>query len=189
MIALCYLIGSIPFSYLISRLKGVDIRTKGSGNVGATNVFRTLGPGVAAAALTGDLLKGVLAAWIGAAAGGGWLVAACAVAAVAGHCFPVFLGFRGGKGVATSAGVILYLFPIQLLILLAVFVVLVLLLRWVSLASVTAAVMFPILILFSEKPLHLIILSLLMAVMVVYRHRENIERLRNGTEPKLGQRA
>lgn len=189
LIAVCYLIGSIPFSYLISRFKGVDIRRRGSGNVGATNVLRTLGPAFAAAALVGDLLKGAAAAWIGTLAGGGWVLLGCAFFVVVGHCYPVFLKFKGGKGVATSAGVILFLFPAQLFIMLAVFIVITALLRYVSLASVTAAVLFPVLILVSGKSWQFVLLSLLLAILVVYRHRENITRLRNGTEPKLGSRA
>lgn len=189
LVVLCYFIGAIPFSYLVSLLKGVDIRTRGSGNVGATNVLRALGPVAAAAALAADLLKGVAAAWIGTMAGGEWLVVGCAFAAVVGHCYPIFLRFKGGKGVATSAGVILYLMPRELLIMLVVFLVVVALLRYVSLGSITVAVLLPVLALAMKEPFELLILCLLMAALVVYRHRENIQRLRSGTEPKLGSRA
>ncbi|HAA09779.1 MAG: glycerol-3-phosphate 1-O-acyltransferase PlsY [Syntrophomonadaceae bacterium] len=189
LVVLCYFIGAIPFSYLVSLLKGVDIRTRGSGNVGATNVLRALGPVAAAAALAADLLKGVAAAWIGTMAGGEWLVVGCAFAAVVGHCYPIFLRFKGGKGVATSAGIILYLMPRELLIMLVVFLVVVALLRYVSLGSITVAVLLPVLALAMKEPFELLILCLLMAALVVYRHRENIQRLRSGTEPKLGSRA
>lgn len=189
LVVLCYFIGAIPFSYLVSLLKGVDIRTRGSGNVGATNVLRALGPVAAAAALAADLLKGVAAAWIGTMAGGEWLVVGCAFAAVVGHCYSIFLRFKGGKGVATSAGVILYLMPRELLIMLVVFLVVVALLRYVSLGSITVAVLLPVLALAMKEPFELLILCLLMAALVVYRHRENIQRLRSGTEPKLGSRA
>ncbi|MFY9322549.1 MAG: glycerol-3-phosphate 1-O-acyltransferase PlsY [Syntrophomonadaceae bacterium] len=189
LVVLCYFIGAIPFSYLVSLLKGVDIRTRGSGNVGATNVLRALGPVAAAAALAADLLKGVAAAWIGTMAGGEWLVVGCAFAAVVGHCYPIFLRFKGGKGVATSAGIILYLMPRELLLMLVVFLVVVALLRYVSLGSITVAVLLPVLALAMKEPFELLILCLLMAALVVYRHRENIQRLRSGTEPKLGSRA
>lgn len=189
LVVLCYFIGAIPFSYLVSLLKGVDIRTRGSGNVGATNVLRALGPVAAAAALAADLLKGVAAAWIGTMAGGEWLVVGCAFAAVVGHCYSIFLRFKGGKGVATSAGVILYLMPRELLIMLVVFLVIVALLRYVSLGSITVAVLLPVLALAMKEPFELLMLCLLMATLVVYRHRENIQRLRSGTEPKLGSRA
>ncbi|HQA07712.1 MAG TPA: glycerol-3-phosphate 1-O-acyltransferase PlsY [Syntrophomonadaceae bacterium] len=188
LILLCYIIGAIPFSYLISLVKGVDIRTRGSGNVGATNVLRTLGPVAAAIALAADLLKGVVAAWIGTMTGSEWIIACCALAAVLGHCYSVFLRFGGGKGVATSAGIVLYLLPRELLILLVVFLVLVALLRYVSLGSITVAALLPVLALIMREPAELQIMSLLMAVLVIYRHRENIQRLRSGTEPKLGSR-
>ena len=189
LILLCYIIGAIPFSYLVSLTKGVDIRTRGSGNVGATNVLRTLGPAAAAAALIADVFKGIVAAWIGSMTGSEWMIAGCALAAVIGHCYSVFLRFAGGKGVATSAGIIIYLLPRELLILLVVFVVLVALLRYVSLGSITVAALFPILTLIMREPAALIVMSLLMAILVIYQHRENIQRLRSGTEPKLGAKA
>jgi glycerol-3-phosphate acyltransferase PlsY len=189
LIILCYLIGAIPFSYLVSQLKGVDIRTRGSGNVGATNVLRTLGPALGAAALGGDFLKGLAAAWIGTMAGGEWLMVGCALAAVLGHCYSVFLRFRGGKGMATSAGIVLYLLPKIFLIMLVVFVVVVALLRYVSLGSITVAILFPILTLVMNEPHELLVFSVLLAALVVYRHSENIDRLRKGTESKLGSRA
>jgi glycerol-3-phosphate acyltransferase PlsY len=189
LIILCYLIGAIPFSYLVSQLKGVDIRMRGSGNVGATNVLRTLGPALGAAALGGDFLKGLAAAWIGTMAGGEWLMVGCALAAVLGHCYSVFLRFRGGKGMATSAGIVLYLLPKIFLIMLVVFVVVVALLRYVSLGSITVAILFPILTLVMNEPHELLVFSVLLAALVVYRHSENIDRLRKGTESKLGSRA
>ncbi len=189
LILLCYIIGAIPFSYLVSLTQGVDIRTRGSGNVGATNVLRTLGPAAAAAALIADVFKGIVAAWIGSMTGSEWMIAGCALAAVIGHCYSVFLRFAGGKGVATSAGIIIYLLPRELLILLVVFVVLVALLRYVSLGSITVAALFPILTLIMREPAALIVMSLLLAILVIYQHRENIQRLRSGTEPKLGAKA
>lgn len=162
---------------------------RGSGNVGATNVLRTLGPALGAAALWGDFLKGLAAAWIGTMAGGEWLMVGCALAAVLGHCYSVFLRFRGGKGMATSAGIVLYLLPKIFLIMLVVFVVVVALLRYVSLGSITVAILFPILTLVMNEPHELLVFSVLLAALVVYRHSENIDRLRKGTESKLGSRA
>lgn len=189
-IILCYLIGSIPFSYLFGRIfAGVDIRSRGSGNVGATNVLRTMGVGAGLGALAADGLKGVLVAWIGQLAGGPVLVAVCCGLAIVGHCYPIFLRFRGGKGVATAAGIMLFLMPKIFLILLFVFVAVVIITRYVSMASLVAAVLFPLLAISFSQSIPYILLSTLMAVMVVYRHRENIRRLRNGTESKLGDKA
>ncbi|MCX5780234.1 MAG: glycerol-3-phosphate 1-O-acyltransferase PlsY [Firmicutes bacterium] len=189
LIILCYLIGSVPFSFIFSRLLGgVDIRAIGTGNVGATNVLRTLGIKIALLSLVGDLLKGVLAAWLGLFLGGVGLAALCAVAVVAGHCWPVFLGFRGGKGVATSAGVILLLMPLIGLILAVTFVTVIAVSRFVSLGSVCAAVLFPVLILVMKEPWQYLVMGLVMVAMVLFRHRTNIERLRQGTERKIGEK-
>ena len=189
-IILCYLIGSIPFSYLFGRYFGkVDIRSKGSGNIGATNVLRTSGAFVAGASLLADLIKGVLAAWLGMIGGGPILAAGCGLVAVLGHCYPIFLRFRGGKGVATSAGVILYLVPGIFSILLLTFITVILISRYVSLASLFAAVIFPVAAIGMARDWYFIILSLLMGSLVIYRHRENIGRLKNGLESKIGQGA
>lgn len=189
-VVICYLIGSIPFSYLFSRyLGGVDIRSQGTGNVGATNVLRTLGLKIALISFLGDFLKGILAAYLGLIVGGEGLAAVSAVAVVAGHCWPLFLGFRGGKGVATSAGVLIVLTPLITVILLAVFVTIIAVSRFVSLGSVCAAVLFPVLTIIMNEPWQYILMSLLMAAMVLFRHRTNIERLRQGTERKLGEKS
>ena len=187
LVGVCYLLGAIPFSYISVRMvKGFDIRRHGSGNVGSTNVLRTAGKGVALAALTGDLLKGVLAAWLGLHFGGEILASICATTAVVGHCWSVFLGFRGGKGVATSAGVMLFLMPKVFLVLLIVFIITVAISRYVSLASTSVAALFPLMAYIFYKPDHLLIMSFALAVLVIYQHRENISRLRNGTEGKIG---
>ena len=186
-IVLCYIIGSIPFSYLFGRYFGkVDIRSKGSGNIGATNVLRTSGAFLAGASLLADLIKGVLAAWLGMLWGGPALAAGGGVAAVLGHCYPVFLRFRGGKGVSTSAGVILYLLPGVFLVLLTTFILVTFISRYVSLASLSAAIIFPFVTIGVARDWYYIILSLLMGVLVIYRHRANILRLRNGLESKIG---
>jgi glycerol-3-phosphate acyltransferase PlsY len=189
LILLCYLIGSVPFSFIFSRLLGgVDIRAQGTGNVGATNVFRTLGIKIALLSLLGDLLKGVLAAWLGLNFGGIGLAALCTVAVVAGHCWPIFLGFRGGKGVATSAGAILVLMPLIGVTMAVTFITVIAVSRFVSLGSVCAAVLFPVLILVMNEPWQYLMMGLVMAGMVLFRHRTNIERLRKGTERKINEK-
>jgi glycerol-3-phosphate acyltransferase PlsY len=189
LILLCYLIGSVPFSFIFSRLLGgVDIRARGTGNVGATNVFRTLGIKIALLSLLGDLLKGVLAAWLGLTFGGIGLAALCTVAVVTGHCWPIFLGFRGGKGVATSAGAILVLMPLIGVIAAVTFVTVIAVSRFVSLGSVCAAVLFPVLILVMNEPWQYLMMGLVMSGMVLFRHRTNIERLRKGTEKKINEK-
>jgi len=186
----CYLIGSVPFSYLFSRyLGGVDIRSRGTGNVGATNVLRTLGMKIALLSLLGDVLKGVLAAWLGLAFGGEGLAALCTVAVVTGHCWPLFLDFRGGKGVATSAGALVVLMPLITLILLVTFVTVIAVSRYVSLGSVCAAVLLPLLALVMQEPWQYLLMGVILAGMVLFRHRTNIERLRQGCESKLGQKS
>lgn len=186
---LSYLVGSIPFAYIFTRLwTGTDIREKGSGNVGSTNVLRTVGKGVALAAFAGDLLKGVFAAWIGFNYGGYNLAAVCSVAAVIGHCWPVFLGFRGGKGVATSAGIVLFLAPQVFAVLIILFIIIVALSRYVSLGSVLIAALLPLALFLFHKPSAIILMSLIMALLVIFRHRENIKRLSNGTEGKIGKK-
>ncbi len=189
LLVLSYLIGAIPFSYIFTRLfTGIDIREKGSGNVGSTNVLRTVGIPVALASFSGDILKGVLAAWLGFHFGGYTLAAICSVAAIVGHCWPVFLGFRGGKGVATSAGIILFLVPKAFIILFFCFIIIVALSRYVSLGSICGAASFPFICLILHKPASLVLMSLIMALLVIFQHRENIKRIRNGTEGKIGKK-
>ncbi|NLW90584.1 MAG: glycerol-3-phosphate 1-O-acyltransferase PlsY [Syntrophomonadaceae bacterium] len=186
LVIICYFIGSIPFSYIFPRIfTHVDVRSKGSGNVGATNVFRTVGIKVAVLALAGDLLKGVLAAWIGTSFASGWLLVFCCMAAVIGHCYPIFLKFKGGKAVATAGGIVLFLMPKIGLTLLLLFICIVYVSRYVSLGSVTIATFLPITAMLAAQPPEYVILSWLLAGLVVYRHRENIVRLRNGTESRL----
>lgn len=190
LIILCYLIGSIPFSFIFSKLVGgIDIRKRGSHNVGATNALRTAGLKVALLALAGDLLKGVAACWIGALSGNAAIMALCAAAAVVGHCWPVFLGLKGGKGVATSAGIILYLSPSIFIALLAIFLLVVILTKYVSLGSILAAASLPVWALVFHQPWPLVLMCVFIAVLVIARHHENIRKLINGTEAKFTQKA
>ncbi|MDD4802354.1 MAG: glycerol-3-phosphate 1-O-acyltransferase PlsY [Syntrophomonas sp.] len=190
LVVICYLIGSIPFSYIFSKvLGGVDIRAKGTGNVGATNVLRTLGVKIAIAALLGDLLKGILATWLGLNFGGEIGAAICGTAVVVGHCWPVFLSFRGGKGVATSAGVLLVLMPQVIIILLLAFIIIIALTRYVSLGSIIGAALLPFILLFMAQPWPYFVMSFILAALVIFQHRGNIKRLRNGMEKKINEKS
>jgi acyl phosphate:glycerol-3-phosphate acyltransferase len=184
-----YLLGSISFSYLIVKAReGMDVRTVGSGNAGATNVLRASGKGPAAAVLLLDMTKGVLAVAVAR-----WLqatppvVGAAAVAVVLGHVFPVFLGFRGGKGVATSAGALGALAPAAMLFTLLVFVLVVSWKRYVSLGSMAAAAAFPLLAWAGRRDPSLIAASAAIALVIVVKHRTNLRRLLRGAEPRLGE--
>ena len=189
MLILCYFIGAIPFAYLVSkRMGGTDIRLQGSGNVGATNVLRTMGPTAAALALAGDLGKGIIAAWLGLIVGGPAMAAACAVAAVVGHCYNIFLNFEGGKGVAASGGIIFFLMPKVGLLLLGIFLLVLAFTRYVSLASITVAAVFPLAVLAMQQGMSYFWMSLALATVVIYGHQDNIKRLRAGVEPRLNDR-
>lgn len=182
-----YLAGAIPFSYIFAHwFLDIDIREEGSGNVGSTNVLRTAGKQVALASFTGDVLKGILAAWLGMHFGGELLAALCSVAAVIGHCWPVYLGFKGGKGVATSAGIVLYLFPQGALISLVIFIIVVAISRYVSLGSILVAALLPFWMALYHKPLAILVMGAVMAGLVIYKHWENIKRLLSGSEMKIG---
>lgn len=198
-----YLIGSVNFAIIVTRIFAhEDIRKYGSGNAGMTNVLRTLGKGPAALVTIGDFCKGVLAVLIsylllrtvGGTAPPFYTNYVVAVMVLLGHCFPVFYGFRGGKGILVSAGVILVLNPLILLALLAIFLVVVIASRIVSLASITVAVAYPILTLIfglvGQDPYLLwdVLVALCVGGAVVWMHRANIRRLIDGTEHKFGQK-
>src|SRR5262249_7872371 len=181
-----YLIGAIPFGFLLVRWKtGADIRASGSGNIGATNVLRTTDWPTGVATLVLDIAKGYFAVWLAGRLTGGsdlWMAAA-ALAVMAGHAFPVFLGGRGGKAVASFVGAYLCLTPIPLLATLVVFVVMVAWTRFISVGSITAAGAFPLAVwLISHPPAPVLVASLVSGAFIVYRHRENIERLPAGAE-------
>lgn len=184
-----YLVGAIPIGFLVARARGVaDIRHHGSGNIGATNLLRTLGRGAAVATLAGDIAKGALAVWVAGAIGGATGEAAGAVAAVAGNCWSVFLGFRGGKGVATGLGALLRLTPLAVLPAAIVWLALVGTFRYVSLGSVLAAAGMPVAALALGYGGPAVGAAALVAAIVVARHRENLGRLLAGTERRLGER-
>ena len=186
LLAGAYLLGSIPTGLLLARAFGVDIRATGSGNIGATNVYRTLGRKVGVMTLVGDCLKGLLPVLIARQLGfaDAW-VAAAGLAALLGHVYTIFLGFKGGKGVATALGVFLGISPLAVLVALAVFVAVVFKWRYISLGSVTAAAVMPVAVaLIDWEPL-VVALTVAVALLVITKHRENIKRLRAGTESKF----
>jgi glycerol-3-phosphate acyltransferase PlsY len=199
-----YLLGSIPFGFLLVKIfRGQDVRQTGSGNIGATNVARTGSKGLAIATLALDTLKGVIAVvlgtWIGlqsnACASGSpcpvasHLAAIGALAAVVGHMFPVWLKFKGGKGVATALGVFLVLFPTAILISLAIFIIVVAVTRYVSLGSILGALAFPVVAYFMAHPdWQTLLPACVISLMVVIKHHENIRRLLAGNENRFGSR-
>jgi glycerol-3-phosphate acyltransferase PlsY len=197
LVVAAYLLGSVSFSFLIVKLKeGKDVRTVGSGNAGATNVLRASSLGAAVLTLVLDLAKGV-AAVLGTRLLGAPppVVGGAAFAVVLGHVFPVFLGFRGGKGVATAAGALGALEPLAMLATLAVFVAVVLWKRYVSLGSIVAALVFPLLAWAGHRLGKMpgvtpstVIASAAIAALVLFRHRSNLVRLHRGSEPRLGER-
>lgn len=181
-----YFLGNISSSYLVGKLgSNIDVREHGSGNLGATNAYRVLGFKAGGLVFLADTLKGILATLIGLWIAGdiGGLVGG--MAAVAGHDWPFFLGFKGGKGIATSFGSVIILFPLIALILFIVEVIIIALTGYVSLASICAAILFPILVIAFKYNIGLIIGSLLLGALVIYRHKSNISRLLKGQENKI----
>lgn len=185
-----YLLGAVPVGFLVARAFGVgDIRTRGSGNIGATNVLRTLGRLPAVLTLVGDVAKGYLAVALPASVTGEAAVTgAAAVLAVVGNCWSVFLGFRGGKGVATGLGALLRLAPLATLPAALVWLVVAVSFRYVSLASLTAAVCVPLGTLMLGAPAAHVAAAAVVAALVIGRHRDNIARLLAGTERRVGER-
>ena len=186
LIAASYLLGSIPTGLLLGKLYGIDVRKEGSGNIGATNLYRIVGRKVGVMTLVGDCVKGMLpvlavkysalpfeyAAWVG-------------LAAFCGHVFSIFLRFRGGKGVATALGVFLALSPLAVVVAVGVFVVLMLIWRYVSLGSITAAAVMPLAVWALGEGRVTIAVTMLIAVVVIIRHSKNIKRLLDGTENRF----
>jgi glycerol-3-phosphate acyltransferase PlsY len=187
-LAAAFLLGAVPFSYALARLRGLDLKTIGSGNIGATNLARAAGAGLGAAGLLLDAGKGAVAVLLArAAAGGGTLVPAlAALLAVLGHNFTPFLRCRGGKGVATGAGAFAVLAPVPLLVALAAFATAFAFSRIVALGSILAAVTLPIAIHVRDGDPALTGCAAALAVLVIARHRANIARLLRGTEHRFG---
>lgn len=186
-IIVSYLIGSIPTGVIFGSLAGIDVRSAGSGNIGATNVARVLGKGIGVLTLLADTAKGFLPVFVALQLGFDHAVAASvAAAAFLGHLYPLYLKFRGGKGVATALGALLVLAPLATLILMVVFGGVVLISRIVSLGSIAAAVAAPIVLWLLSYAMPLIGMGAFLGAMVILRHRANIQRLLAGAEPRFG---
>lgn len=180
----CYLVGAIPFGLLFSKLKGVDPRKGGSGNIGATNVARTAGKSLGVLTLLADGAKGVLPVLLASKALGREWAALCGLCCFLGHLFPPYLRFRGGKGVATALGVFLALMPLGALLASGIFVTIVGLTRVVSLGSMLGGVFLPFYAYFRAEG-YLFWVSLIISLLIIIRHKANIQRLLRGTEHKI----
>ena len=206
---LAYLLGSIPTGYLVARARGIDIRSVGSGNIGATNALRVLGKPAGTFVLLMDALKGFLAValvvnwypellelasrWLGADGYPDYQIReslgiVAGVCAILGHNYTCWLMFKGGKGIATSAGVLTALVPWALLVILSVWIVLFAITRFVSVGSLAASFTLPFATWFTTRNWTLTVATGAMGVLAIYRHRANIQRLLNGTEPRFGQK-
>ena len=184
-----YVLGAIPTGLLAGLMAGVDVRKVGSGNIGTANVLRGAGKWAAVATLVGDMLKGVIPVVLARVfTDNAWVVATVALAAVAGHCWPVFLRFKGGKGVATGSGTAVGLAPVVGLGLFAFWWAVVLVSRYTSLGAIAVMVVSPFAFLLTGQPLPYILYTVLGGGLVLWRHRENVKALLKGTERKVGQK-
>jgi len=187
-IILSYLFGSIPFGVLISKYKGIDIQKSGSGNIGATNVLRTLGRLPALITLFGDLLKGTFTILLAKGLLEEPWIALSGMAVILGHIFPISLRFKGGKGVATAIGVFLVYSPIVFISSVLIWSIVVYIFRYSSLGAIVTFLSLPVIISIMDPDKVKIIFSSLISLIILYRHRENIGRLLKGTETKIGER-
>lgn len=189
MLILCYFIGAIPSGVWIGKIfKNIDVRDYGSRNSGATNCYRVMGPQFGLAVLLADALKGFLPLLIASKyIDSQFQMFILAMVVILAHTYSCFIRFKGGKGVATSLGVFLFLIPYIVMILCLIFIAVFLIFRYVSLASITAAAALPILVFIMDKSnnIYLFILSLIISIFVIYRHKTNIDRLLKGTETKF----
>jgi len=195
-----YLLGSIPTGYLIAKAKGIDIRAVGSGNIGATNVFRAVGKVPGTFVLLVDAAKGYAACEILGSLGLRWFGAQGGVAAleyfpivagfvaVLGHNYTCWLGFKGGKGIATSAGVLLALFPKALLVVLGIWILVFAVSRYVSLASIVGAFWLPVFVWIFSYGDRLVVVAAVLTALAIYKHKSNIQRLMAGTEHRFGEK-
>lgn len=186
-VILGYLAGSVPFAYLLARRVGIDVRRAGSGNVGATNVFRTTGKWRGVTAMVLDVAKGVAAVLLANLTGAGaGMAAASGAAAVVGHIYPVWLRFHGGKGVAVAAGVFGVLAPTATAIAASLFLVTVWMTRYVSLGSMAATIALPPVAWWAGAPTAVVVAAAATGGLILFRHRSNLYRLRAGTERRVG---
>jgi glycerol-3-phosphate acyltransferase PlsY len=186
---IAYLLGNVATSYIVSKVFGkIDIREYGSGNAGSTNVLRVLGAKAAVIAFSGDVLKGTAAVLIGRYIGGSYGEILAGIFVIIGHNWPVFLGGKGGKGIATTIGLMLPIDPLMVVLILIVGIIVIATTRYVSLASITGVTIYPIAMIVTKKPAEYIVFSLILSAIAIYRHRANINRLLKGTESKFGQK-
>lgn len=184
-----YLLGSIPFGFLIAKIWNVDIRRRGSGNIGATNVLRNLGPLPGSIVFALDLAKGTLPVFIAhLATQNHWLIILAGTAAILGHTFPIFLKFKGGRGAATGLGVLLGIAPDVFAMALAFALLVLIITRYVSIVSMSTAILVAIIFLVLQRPQPYTIVAGLVAILIIVRHIPNIKRLINKTESKIGNR-
>ena len=183
-----YLLGGLSFGWIVANAKGIDILHEGSGNPGFTNVWRTLGIKCGILALIGDAAKGFLAVFLGGHFLGDLGVALALVMVVFGHSFSYMLHFKGGKGIATAAGALLYISPIALLVCFVVLVLLVAATKYMSIGSLSVAILCPIIMYVTDEPPVLVGTITILAVYIIWLHRGNIKRLINGTENKIGKK-
>jgi glycerol-3-phosphate acyltransferase PlsY len=197
-VLIAYLLGSIPTGFLVAKARGIDIREVGSGNIGATNVFRILGKAAGVFVLLSDAAKGWLAAgvvarlicgWLFPEAGPAaqeWFALSAGIAAILGHNYTCWLHFKGGKGIATSAGVLVALVPVPLLIVLGIWIIVFALSRYVSLASIAAAFALPFAAWAFGESHTMVGVTAALSALAIYKHKANIQRLLNGTENRIG---
>lgn len=188
-----YLLGSIPFGFIAAkRLKGIDITQHGSGNIGATNIMRSIGAGPAAVVFILDILKGFIPVILVKTllpASPDWFIVLCGIMAIIGHCLSIFLRFRGGKGAATSLGVIIGLNPLIAVISFGIFIIVLAIFKYVSLASIITAVAVPVLMVLFRQSTAFIIFAAFTGLFVILKHKANIGRLIKGNEAKWGEKS
>ena len=187
----CYLLGSIPFGYIVGKLfKKVDIRELGSGNIGATNAFRILGPSLASLVLIGDIGKGILSIYLVRFLNidNSLILAIAGLAVICGHDWSLFLGFKGGKGIATTFGVIFALNPVISVLAVTVWVVVVITTKYVSLSSICAVISIFVFTILFKQPYEYIVFSAIILVLGIFNHKDNIKRLRAKKERKIGEK-
>lgn len=188
----CYLLGSIPFGYIAGKLfKKIDIRELGSGNIGATNVFRILGPSLASLVLISDIGKGIFSIYLAQYFNidNLLILTIAGLAVICGHDWSLFLGFKGGKGIATTFGVIFALNPIISILAIVVWVVVMIITRYASLSSILAVISIMIFTILFKQPYEYIIFSAIILLLSIFKHKENIKRLRSGNEKKIGKKS
>ncbi|MCK4309385.1 MAG: glycerol-3-phosphate 1-O-acyltransferase PlsY [Candidatus Atribacteria bacterium] len=190
-ITICYLLGSVPFGYIVGKLfKKVDIREFGSGNIGTTNAFRILGPPLASLVLLGDVGKGIFSVYLVKYLNidSSLILTIAGLAVICGHDWSLFLGFKGGKGIATTFGVIFALNPIISVLAVTVWGVVVITTRYVSLSSIFAVISIFIFTILFKQPYEYIIFSAIILILGIFKHKENIERLKSKKERKIGEK-